>query len=184
MIVGLRKRTGKGRVVVTMYGRRDTPRSALEQDVEALIRRLTVESQKLAHAFADRHGMHATDFEALVHVMDAEGRGAPLTPGDLSIALGLTSGSTTSVIDRLERHGHVRRDRDDTDRRKVHLRYAEAGMALALEFFGPLRGRGNEVVADFSDDELDSVRRFLTEMSDTIAAHRHVVTQPSPDPTS
>ncbi len=164
---------------MTMYGKRDTPRNVLEQDVEALIRRLTVESQKLAHAFAARHGLHATDFEALVHVMDAEGRGSPLTPGELSLALGLGSGSTTSVIDRLEAHGHVRRDRDDADRRKVHLRYAEAGMALALEFFGPLRGRGDAVVAGFSDDELDSVRRFLTGMSDTIAAHRHLVTQPS-----
>jgi DNA-binding MarR family transcriptional regulator len=152
------------------------PRAALAQDVEALVRRLTVESQKLAHAFADRHGLHATDFEALVHVMDAEGRGAPLTPGQLSAALGLTSGATSAVIDRLERPGHVRRDRDDADRRKVHLRYAEVGRAVAMQFFGGLRGPTDAVMDDFSDDELRAVQRFLARMTTTLADHRADVT--------
>ncbi len=162
-----------------MSGRDDHgsgPRAALAQDVEALVRRLTVESQKLAHAFADQHGLHATDFEALVHVMDAEGRGAPLTPGQLSAALGLTSGATSAVIDRLERPGHVRRDRDDTDRRKVHLRYAEVGRAVAMQFFGGLRGPTDAVMDDFSDDELRAVQRFLARMSTTLADHRADVT--------
>ena len=157
---------------MTMYGRRDSPRADLIQDVEALVRRLTVESDKLGHAFAARHGLHATDFEALVHVMDAEGRGAPLTQGELSTALGLTSGATTAVVDRLERQGHVRRARDDADRRKVHLRYAEPGMVVALEFFGGLRTGSDTVMAEFSDADLGVVRQFLTRMSDVLAEHR------------
>jgi DNA-binding MarR family transcriptional regulator len=155
----------------------DTSRSTLAGDVEGLIRRLSVESQKLAHTFADRHGLHATDFEALVHVMEAEGRDAPLTPGQLSAALGLTSGATSAVIDRLERRGHVRRDRADTDRRKVHLRYAEVGRALAMQFFGGLRGPTDAVIDDFSDDELRAIRRFLARMTTTLADHRDEVTR-------
>ena len=158
-----------------MYPDRSTPRAALEQDVEAQVRRLTVESQRLAHTFADRHGLHATDFEALIHVMDAEGRGAPLTPGDLAAALGLTSGATTAVVDRLEKHQLVRRDRDDADRRKVHLRFADRGMTLSLEFFGGLRQTSTALMARFSDDELTTIHRFMAQMSDLLSAHGDAV---------
>jgi DNA-binding MarR family transcriptional regulator len=163
-----------------VFGRRDSPRAALEQDVEALIRRMAVENERLAHAFADRHRLHATDLQALIHVMDAEGRGAPLTPGELAAALSLTSGSTTAVIDRLEKHELIRRDRDDADRRKVHLRFAPRGMAISLEFFGGLQGASDAVMAQFTDEELDAVRRFLSRMSDVLAAHRDAVVDSSP----
>ena len=144
---------------------------AIEEITDA-VRRLTVESQRLGHSFADRNGLHPTDFEALVHVMDAEGRGSPLTPGDLSTELGLTSGATTGVIDRLERQGHVRRDRDDADRRRLHIRYADRGAGLAMEFFGGLRGPRDALMAGFSDDDLAVVRRFLIGMTDLLANHR------------
>ncbi len=53
--------------------------------------------------------MHPTDLNALLAVMRAERAGAPLTPGRLGQHLGLSSGATTAVIDRLERAGHVQR---------------------------------------------------------------------------
>ncbi|MBT8228352.1 MAG: MarR family transcriptional regulator [Dactylosporangium sp.] len=161
--------------------RRETTRATLAAAVEAALRGLTVESEKLAHAFADRHDLHFTDFAALVHIMDAEGRGSPLTPGGLGIELGLSSGATTGVIDRLEDKGHVRRDRDDADRRKINLRYADRGAALAMEFFGGLRASRDAVLDQFSDDELQRVLHFMTEMRRILAEHR---TRVSGDPGS
>ena len=70
--------------------------------------------------------------------MDAELVGDPITPGRLGEQLNLSSGSVTALIDRLERAGHIRRDRDTVDRRKVLLHYADQGAALAMEFFRPL----------------------------------------------
>ena len=55
----------------------------------------------------------------------------------------------------------------------VHLRYGEPGMALAVEFFGPLGRRSDEVLAGFSDAELETVRRFLDGMTAAITAHLH-----------
>ena len=133
----------------------------------------SVEAQHVGHAFAQRHGLHPTDLQALIAVMHAEGNGTPLTPGRLGEAIGLSSGATTAVIDRLERAGHLRRSRESSDRRVVHLRYGEAGKALAVEFFGPLGRRGDEVMAGFSDAELDTVRRFLDGMTAAMAAHHH-----------
>jgi DNA-binding MarR family transcriptional regulator len=154
-----------------VYRARKTERDRLREEIVNLLRSYSVEAQHVGHAFAQRHGLHPTDLQALIAVMHAEGRGAPLTPGRLGEAIGLSSGATTAAIDRLERAGHLRRSRESTDRRVVHLRYGEPGMALALEFFGPLGRRTDKVMADFSDDDLALVGRFLRGMNEALAEH-------------
>jgi DNA-binding MarR family transcriptional regulator len=155
-----------------VYRARRTERDRLREEIVNLLRSYSVEGQHVGHAFAQRHGLHPTDLQALIAVMHAEGRGDPLTPGRLGEAIGLSSGATTAAIDRLERAGHLRRTRESTDRRVVHLRYGEPGMALAMEFFGPLGKRTDDVMAGFSDDELALVRRFLHGMNEALAEHR------------
>jgi len=154
-----------------VYRARKTERDRLREEIVNLLRTYSVEAQHVGHAFAQRHGLHPTDLQALIAVMHAEGRGAPLTPGRLGEAIGLSSGATTAAIDRLERAGHLRRTRESTDRRVVHLRYGEPGMALALEFFGPLGKRTDDVMAGYSDEDLALVHRFLQGMNDALAEH-------------
>jgi DNA-binding MarR family transcriptional regulator len=154
-----------------VYRARKTERDRLREEIVNQLRTYSVEAQHVGHAFAQRHGLHPTDLQALIAVMHAEGRGAPLTPGRLGEAIGLSSGATTAAIDRLERAGHLRRTRESTDRRVVHLRYGEPGMALAMEFFGPLGKRTDDVMAGYSDEDLALVRRFLQGMNDALAEH-------------
>lgn len=156
-----------------MYRPRETERDRLRQAIVDLLRAHTIEAQHVGHAFAQRHGLHPTDLQALIAVMHAEGNGAPLTPGRLGEAIGLSSGATTAAIDRLERAGHLRRTRESSDRRVVHLRYGEPGMKLAVEFFGPLGRRSDDVMNQFSDGELATVRRFLDGMTAALTAHHH-----------
>lgn len=150
----------------------DGRRAALVRDLQTLLRRLTVESQRLGHVFAERQGLNATDLEALMHVMESERRGTPLTVGELAARLGLSSGATTAVVDRLEAHEHLVRRRDTADRRRIHLHHAEAGMAVATEFFGPLGRRTAGVMDPFTDEELDAARRLLIAMTEAVEAHR------------
>jgi DNA-binding MarR family transcriptional regulator len=154
-----------------VYRARKTERDRLREEIVNLMRSYSIEGQHVGHAFAERHGLHPTDLQALIAVMHAEGRGDPLTPGRLGQAIGLSSGATTAAIDRLERAGHLRRTRESTDRRVVHLRYGEPGMALALEFFGPLGKRTDKVMDDFTDEELALVQRFLRGMTDALVDH-------------
>jgi DNA-binding MarR family transcriptional regulator len=154
-----------------VYRARGTERDSLREEIVNLMRSYSVAGQQVGHAFAQRHGLHPTDLQALIAVMHAEGRGDPLTPGRLGEAIGLSSGATTAAIDRLERAGHLRRSRESTDRRVVHLRYGEPGMALATEFFGPLGKRTDDVMAGFSDEELALVHRFLQGMNEALADH-------------
>ena len=145
------------------------------------LRRYFVEARLVTHAFAELHGLHATDLHALIEVMDAEGRGDPTTPGRLGEALGLSSGATTAVIDRLERLGHLRRVRTGADRRRVYLHYDEEGMELAKEFFAPLHERIYRVVWEFTEEEIAVAHRFLTAATDAAADHRRAVEAGSAD---
>lgn len=147
-------------------------RDDLRADVVDLLRLYSIEAQHVAHSFANQEGLHFTDLQALIAVMHAERRGDPLTPGRLGDTLGLSSGATTAVIDRLERAGHLRRTRESADRRVVHLRYGEPGLELAAAFFGPLGRRSQKVMDEFSRDDLETVRSFLSGMLGAITEHR------------
>ena len=143
----------------------------VRRDVVASMQRLTTESQRVAQAFAGQQGLGHIDLEALLHVMQAEQRGDPVTSGRLGDLLGVTSGAATGVIDRLERAGHVHRSRDDADRRRVLVHYSEAARAVAGQFFGPLGRLSATVMDQFDAAELRTVQRFLADMSVAMAEH-------------
>jgi DNA-binding MarR family transcriptional regulator len=148
----------------------------VRDELVRLLRAHAVEAERLGQVFAERNGMHPTDLQALLAVMQAEAAGAPLTPGRLGEHLGLSSGATTAVVDRLERADHVRRERDDRDRRRITLHYGAAAAAVGGAFFGPLGARIECVLAGFTPDELAVVRRFLEQTNAVMRAHREAVT--------
>ena len=67
------------------------------------------------HVVAQREGLGPSDGQFLT-LLQVRG---PMTAGELSARTGLTTGSTTGVIDRLERAGLAHRVRDRQDRRRV-----------------------------------------------------------------
>jgi DNA-binding MarR family transcriptional regulator len=87
--------------------------------------------------------------------------GAALTAGDLARDINITTGATTRLIDVLEARGLLARDRGSDDRRVVRLAITENGRA-AMRAVSPLVVKGwNELVADFSQDELDLFTSLL-----------------------
>jgi DNA-binding MarR family transcriptional regulator len=140
-------------------------RSSVTRSIGAALRRIKTSGDRVAATFAADHAVHHTDLAALVHIMAGESSGAPLTAGRLQHALGLSSGAVTAVVDRLERLGHVRRDRDIVDRRRIHLHVAANGRTVGAEYFGPLGGMADQVMARFTVSELETIDRFLTDMA-------------------
>jgi DNA-binding MarR family transcriptional regulator len=143
----------------------------MRAEIVSLMRELGTSLERVGHDFAARHGLHPTDLAALVQVMHAEARGRPVTAGDLAARLGVTPGAVTGVVDRLERAGHLRRHRDDQDRRRIHLHYADEGRRVATAFFGPLGVLSDGVMDGFSDVELAAVHRFLGQMCTILASY-------------
>jgi DNA-binding MarR family transcriptional regulator len=125
------------------------------------LRRISVELDLARSAFAQAYDLHDTDVRALIQLLDAGRAGIPATAGWLGSQLGLSSASTTSLIDRLEGAGHVRRARSVHDRRKVEILVTEEAVDLGWEFFGPLLGGMMEAMRPFGAEELDTVERFL-----------------------
>jgi MarR family transcriptional regulator, organic hydroperoxide resistance regulator len=54
----------------------------------------------------------------------------PTTLNDLARHMGVTAGTMSLTMDRLERKGYVVRLRDTADRRRVHLRLSPAGVRI------------------------------------------------------
>ncbi|WP_405406865.1 MarR family winged helix-turn-helix transcriptional regulator [Streptomyces sp. NBC_01104] len=149
-------------------GRSDSPTGL--QSFAVLLRRMNSEFNRLTHEFAQKQGLHPTDVQALIAILDADHGevGSAMTPGRLREQLDLTSGAVTACLDRLERAGHVRRSRDSGDRRVVHLHYAPAAKLVARDFFMPLAASTDAARRQFDEDELLVVVRFLEAMNDEL----------------
>lgn len=112
------------------------------------------------HAAAASLGLGASDSQFLTLLRT---RG-PMTPGQLADATGLTSGTVTGVIDRLERAELVRRERDSGDRRKVLVvPHADAVDRLAPIYAGQA-AMLNDVLARRTPEELEVISSFLGEL--------------------
>lgn len=136
-------------------------REQLERDFAADLAAVTDASHQLEHRFGTAEQLHPNDFRALTAIYVAENADRPLTPSDLAGALMLSSGAITYLVERLVSSGHVRRDAHPSDRRKVVLRYADHGRAVASGFFGPLSRHTHAHLAGHTDEEIATAIRVL-----------------------
>ncbi|MGD9618779.1 MAG: MarR family winged helix-turn-helix transcriptional regulator [Mycolicibacterium sp.] len=147
-------------------------RAELEALIAGDVRALTAESDRIGHDFAGLHALTANDFRALLHVMVAETAGEPLTAGELGRRMGLSGAGITYLVERMETSGHLLRDSDPADRRKVMLRVAEHGMDVAGEFFAPLAAHTSAALAGLSDSDLVAAHRVFGALIDAMVAFR------------
>ncbi|MBF6439459.1 MarR family winged helix-turn-helix transcriptional regulator [Nocardia cyriacigeorgica] len=158
--------------------RGDPERPAIETEIGSDLRALTAVSEQLGHVFARSNNLRPNDFRALLHIATAEFEGVPLTPGRLGRLMGMSSAAVTYLVERMIDTGHLRRDADDTDRRKVLLRHDEQGRSAAEDFFIPVGTRTRAALAEFSDDDLRTTHRVLTSVIAALRNHLDEVTAP------
>ena len=82
-----------------------------------------------------------------------------MTAGDLRRKMGLSGAAITYLVERMAENGHLRREVDPADRRKVILRYGDHGLEVAREFFAGLRGHSHTALADLPDADLRAAHR-------------------------
>src|SRR5919204_2481761 len=119
-----------------------------------------------SQAVAERLGINSTDLECL----DCIVLRGPLTAGELAAATGLTTGAITGLIDRLERAGFARRERDGHDRRKILVRATPAVERVAVPLFQPMERAVLSALSDYSDKELALLLDFFARARDAAAA--------------
>lgn len=139
------------------------------QELSCALRSTNRAAAAVDHALAARIGLRDLDYSGLAHVMSQER--APLGPAELGNRLGISTGSATELVDRLERAGHIYRSRDDTDRRRVALRPHEAAVARILGVLKPLFDSLDAITTEFTDDEQAVVARYLRRASHELSSY-------------
>jgi DNA-binding MarR family transcriptional regulator len=119
-------------------------------------------------AIADHLRMNRTDAQC----MDLISRLGPMTAGELAERVGLTPGAITAVLDRLERGHWIRREHDTADRRRVMVRVGQTQHARIEPIFARLRKSTREILARYSEEQLDVIADFLRRTAANAAQHR------------
>jgi DNA-binding MarR family transcriptional regulator len=132
-------------------------RETLIADIMWRSRRLSTLSILFAMSTADHLGMNLSDMLCLGILSGA----GPMTLGQLASMIGLSTGSVTGLVDRLERLDLVRRERDVEDRRRIVL-HLNTGRAEEIgQAFVPMLKSGWQHLEQFTDDDLDVIFRYV-----------------------
>ena len=108
-------------------------------------------------ALAARAGLTATDTKTIDTLL----RNGPLTAGELARHTGLATASVTSLIDRLEKKGLVRRARDARDRRRVIVEPVQERIAQGASIWGSVRSAYADLLTAYSDSQLETILDFM-----------------------
>ncbi len=133
-----------------------------ENAIKRSLRAISVGSYVFQSGVAARLGLNATDLEAVYRIGTSE---AGLSAGELASQLGLTSGATTAVIDRLVRAGFVVRDRDERDGRRVRVRLDPGGSARLGKEYAEIDRRVELAIEALEPGERAVVAGFLRAIS-------------------
>lgn len=110
-------------------------------------------------AVAGQTGMNVTDLQ-VTDILDVTG---PTTAGRLAELTGLTTGAITQMLDRLEKDGVVRRERDPADGRRVIVRLApnEDAMRKIGPIFESIGQEWGQIASGYDDEQLAFLLEFL-----------------------
>jgi DNA-binding MarR family transcriptional regulator len=136
------------------------------QELEHAMRRASGSGAIFSQAVADYAGISSSDLECLDFLI-LEGRA---TAGRLAEVTGLTTGAITGVVDRLEKAGFVRRERDEHDRRKVFITLVPQNIARVGVLYEHMQRAMLKNWDSYTDDELRLLLRFASQGYETMLA--------------
>lgn len=137
-------------------------------EVSWALHKLLVASATVDVVLGQQLDLSPSDYQAMKHLMTST---APLGTVELGALVGLTSGSATGLVDRLERAGHLRRHRDTHDRRRLILEPTAEAIQNASQHLQPLDDQLQALVETYSEQERKIIARFLREATDAYHAY-------------
>jgi DNA-binding MarR family transcriptional regulator len=149
----------------------DRLRAEINESLLRLIAGVVLHNQVVAQ----RIGLGGSDSQ-FVSLLNLHG---PLTAGRLAELSGLTTGTVTGVIDRLERAGYVRRHRDESDRRRVLVAPVPAAMAELAQHYAEQGRHADAVLRRRDPAQLRVIAEFLDELTSAPGGDRPATSDPS-----
>ncbi len=134
----------------------------------AALSRLREAERRLADASLAYMKLNETDMRAIHFLIVCHNRGVTATPSAIAEQLGISTASTTKLLDRLERGGHVTRSPHPTDRRALAIAVTPATREAAVATVGRQQAKRFYAAARLTAAEREVVTRFIEDMASEI----------------
>lgn len=144
-----------------------TPSFGVPHPATVLLRELLDVTEDFERSLGSELNVNHTDLTAMQHLIVA----GSLSPTALAQRLGLSSGAVTTVIDRLERLGHVHRAPHPDDRRSTLVSAEPASIGRAMGRIVPMVTEVDRAISDFDDTEQEVITRYLKRVVATYREH-------------
>ncbi|SFV36572.1 DNA-binding transcriptional regulator, MarR family [Devosia crocina] len=145
----------------------DKGREALLSALGKELRALVINMEAARARVAKTEGLHPTDLGCL-RLLDRLGK--PASAKSINAELGLSSGSGTALLDRLESAGYVRRTPNPLDRRSVMIELNPIAAAGPLSRYRQIEDAYRQATEALAEEELQVIAKFLMEMNATSEA--------------
>ncbi|MQA08417.1 MAG: MarR family transcriptional regulator [Pseudonocardiaceae bacterium] len=134
-------------------------RRRLTVEVKQSLRELRNQLSLLNHRVGARIELKDIDIDCL----DLISQHGPLSPTALARRAGLHPATVTGILDRLQRGGWVKRERDPeaADRRAVTIRILRDRNAEMFRLYSGMNTSMDEICADYTEAELELIAGFL-----------------------
>lgn len=133
--------------------------------VLAALRRWRETERRMSEASRRYMKLGETDMRALRFIIAMQNHGRVVTPGAIAEHLGITTASTTKLIDRLAAGDHVRRFPHPSDRRSLAIEVTDETRRVARESVGRSHARRFDAAARLTPREREIVTRFLDDLA-------------------
>lgn len=149
-------------------GSKDEPAPAVDSAEEAFgkLLQLVRTVQSGMRNIDASHGLSGSQVWALWQISVQPG----LRVTELAEAQQLHPSTASNLLDKLETHGLVRRERRDADNRVVRLYLTDAGLELAKNLPGPLQGRLRQALRALPQAELAGLLNGVTSVLERMNA--------------
>ncbi|GAA4265368.1 MarR family winged helix-turn-helix transcriptional regulator [Frondihabitans peucedani] len=148
-----------------------------ERSVEVLnaLRRYRAAESEMRRRTRTSMKMGETDLAAIRYLLRAERNDQPISAKDLADHLGITTASTSVLINRLVKSGHLERLPHPSDRRGVLLRATGASDVEVRATLDGMHARMILLAEALSADEARVIATFLHDMAEAVDIDDHAV---------
>ena len=123
------------------------------------------------NAIGRRLGLNVTDSECLSFL----GMRRTSTPTEIARYTGLTTGSATAMLDRLERAEFIRRKPNPRDRRGVLIEITTKWSETVGPLVAGVQQAHRELIDSYTDRELETIADFLSRFTNNVMEHTRIV---------
>ncbi len=126
------------------------------------LKTISVLTRQVSRKIGESLGVNVTDMAALEQLLSD----GPMTPSQLAEHLKVTTAAATQIVDRLERAGHVTRQRQAGDRRKICVVPLEDSIDRAFVQLAPMLEGLDRVIGGLSPADRQVIEGFLDQVVD------------------